>query len=949
MKEKRGVRSLFDLYLIVLKIFGPRFWFRTGVEMKPLLRALSALLCCSLSSSHTLDPGGKNVCHNLRDPSTLVCCTGWLQEGKECTIALCEGEQACQKDELCVYPGVCRCPPGFFGAHCKGRCPREFYGSDCRKVCKCLPHGRCHSVTGECICDANRWGPLCQNTCKCTRHGHCHPIHGNCTCNEGWWSSTCSKPCQCVSGGSAGLGCDQLTGRCQCKIGHWGLKCPVACNCYLSPCNQRSGVCECTTGWWGPTCDRRCNCDFAHSNCDTDTGMCLCHPGYQGSYCNQLCEAGKYGSGCTRSCGHCKDNQHCSVTDGVCAACEPGWNGTRCDQPCSSGYYGDGCERTCPRCRTNESCDPKTGTCSRCDPGWAGPRCEACSDRTYGDACSFLCSQCFHGNCHHVTGRCVCQPGFQGESCNSSCPALQFGLNCSSACDCGEGVICHPVTGACPSSALLAGILVPLLLLLVAVICCCLCCGGRPADDKDRAAVADGGWSVRMKYHVYSVLANIGAALPCISNWSSGLPRVTVSHHDPELTFNHSFIEPPSCGYVTEGSSFDTDEEEGEALYCVPPRGDIPAVASGEFQEMSSKCNMFLDPSGFSSEDITSPFSIPRTSSIAKSKRPSVSFAEGTRFSPKERRGSAHDPSSLLGHPRTKSKPARGVLVLSALQNQGGAARPGEEDGAEGEEREDGVDEEATDKQESSCEAGEQEVDRNLNTPSRSTLQVPGASGRRRTMSNTAAQKGNQVSTSTSDTNKVTTVYVTVGKAGRPVSKVESSTEGPVQAMLRRLGSLQRQREQDPGRLKAKTAEGITKPPRRKLGVRASVWEQEGPSGGEVAICKPVRRKHASPNSSDTAGANGTVSLESGAPKRPLSSILKSVPEVASVDSRSELRAEGDRGQGDNLNMGQNEGGYQTIGPEGDAASLTEVIANEGAVVSVNDEPCYENVMIKHS
>lgn len=39
--------------------------------------------------------------------------------------------------------------------------------------------------------------------------------------------------------------------------------------------------------------------------------------------------------------------------------------------------------------------------------------------------------------------------------------------------------------------------------------------------------VAEGGLSVRMKYHVYSVLANIGAALPCISNWSSGLPRVT--------------------------------------------------------------------------------------------------------------------------------------------------------------------------------------------------------------------------------------------------------------------------------------------------------------------------------------------------------------------------------------------------------------------------------------
>lgn len=54
-----------------------------------------------------------------------------------------------------------------------------------------------------------------------------------------------------------------------------------------------------------------------------------------------------------------------------------------------------------------------------------------------------------------------------------------------------------------------------------------------------------------------------------------------MSHHDPELTFNHSFIEPPSSGWVTEGSSFETDEEEGEVLYCVPPReGPKPCLLS---------------------------------------------------------------------------------------------------------------------------------------------------------------------------------------------------------------------------------------------------------------------------------------------------------------------------------------------------------------------------------
>lgn len=35
--------------------------------------------------------------------------------------AICEGPDACKKDEVCVKPGLCRCKPGFFGAHCTSR------------------------------------------------------------------------------------------------------------------------------------------------------------------------------------------------------------------------------------------------------------------------------------------------------------------------------------------------------------------------------------------------------------------------------------------------------------------------------------------------------------------------------------------------------------------------------------------------------------------------------------------------------------------------------------------------------------------------------------------------------------------------------------------------------------------------------------------------------------
>lgn len=351
-------------------------------------------------------------------------------------------------------------------------------------------------------------------------------------------------------------------------------------------------------------------------------------------------------------------------------------------------------------------------------------------------------------------------------------------------------------------------------------------------------------------------------------------------------------------------------------------------MAGGEFQEMSSKCNMFLDPSGFSSEDITSPFNIPRTSSLAKAKRPSVSFAEGTRFSPKERRGSGQEVVTPLGHPRSKPKANWGVLMVSALQGQ--TAKPGEESRVE-----EGGTEGELHGQEADSEASE----RNDGTPSGGGAQ-DNTAGKCRGTYNTSTHKKCHTTASDSQAtvlHKVTTVYVTVGKAGRPVTKAESSSEGPVQSMLRRLGSLQRQRDQSADRGTAKGAEGIAKPPRRKLGTRVNLWEQaEHPVGG---VSKPVRRqKHTQNNCSETAEGDQTVPTDSECPKRPLSSILKSVPEVgpAQTGRGNEGRAEQGSAQG------LSESSYLTVGPAGDA--LSEVITND---LHVGEEPCYENVMVK--
>ncbi|XP_077167280.1 scavenger receptor class F member 1 isoform X2 [Paroedura picta] len=586
-----------------------------------------------------LDPDGKHVCRSASHTQVLTCCPGWKQEGRECTVAVCEGAAACQEEEVCVRPGFCRCKPGFFGANCNTRCPDEFWGPDCKEHCLCHPYGKCDPASGECTCHPGRWGALCQFACQCGPHGQCNPRTGTCHCKQGWWAPDCKRQCQCNLAGSR---CDPTTGRCLCDPGWWGRKCSSTCHCNRSPCAQESGRCECRAGTWGPSCQQQCQC--WHGTCSPQDGQCACDAGYQGQTCSDPCPAGTFGLQCRYSCGHCKQRQPCSPVDGFCPACEAGWNGTRCNQLCPPGRYGENCAQLCPHCYQGEACHPQTGECRHCEPGSRGARCDLpCPPGLFGKGCLLVCPSCFNGTCDPATGVCnqTCREGFHGP-------------NCSSVCRCPRGP-CHPSSGACQwggkrEDLLLASILAPLLLLLLllCICCCCCCCQSAPVSTSDRMAAADGDPVSRVKHHMQGALANLHSTFPCFSLGGYKLPRVTVFHHDAEVPFTPSFLESPSAAWPMDSSFSDIDDEEAPACHLPTDEAPDPELQPG------------LLPEGPASH--LEPFAIPRTSSLAKAKRPSVSFAEGTCFGPPSPRAPAES-VPLTQKPKT-ARPFSQVALL---------------------------------------------------------------------------------------------------------------------------------------------------------------------------------------------------------------------------------------------------------------------------------------------
>ncbi|KAK4831842.1 hypothetical protein QYF61_019600 [Mycteria americana] len=127
---------------------------------------------------------------------------------KTCQQALCAPR--CMNGGLCITPGLCICPPGFYGINCD----KDTKSGQC-----CLPHeGRCRGLRPLFLCFRflGKCHQPCRNGGKCTGKNKCK-------CSKGYQGDLCSKPV-CEPG--CGLyGTCAEPNRCQCKEGWHGRHC----------------------------------------------------------------------------------------------------------------------------------------------------------------------------------------------------------------------------------------------------------------------------------------------------------------------------------------------------------------------------------------------------------------------------------------------------------------------------------------------------------------------------------------------------------------------------------------------------------------------------------------------------------------------------------------------------------------------------------------------------
>ena len=425
----------------------------------------------------------------------------------QCTHGSCltgSDQCFCSDSDLGHWGGpTCNdCEAGYAGVTCKtpceggpcnpcnghGTCSAGFSGTG---KCTCFnnaTHGRWDGDACD-HCQPNYYGAdctfLCTTTDSCNGHGACNEGrggNGECVCHQGWDLQTACSECLPSRWGD----CKQA---CRGVVVVQGKELP--CNGHGTCSHGTNGTGECTScepEWAGQDCRTPCMCLPQHGSCDADTtgdGSCVCKEHRVPPDC-ALCEPGYGGADCSSTCPGTPPCSNKGVCESATATCS-----------CYDGYAGTECEVACPGtppCNNNGKCEAGTpaGTYQcvcHTDSSrgyWAGSDCSVCADGYSGHTTVALCAlQCpssglglcsGRGTC--VDGACaclrrwdppalldycgvscdveddtttdakecgtdVCDRGYYGAQCLSTCPGFAAGVPCSGHGNCDLEGTCH--------------------------------------------------------------------------------------------------------------------------------------------------------------------------------------------------------------------------------------------------------------------------------------------------------------------------------------------------------------------------------------------------------------------------------------------------------------------------------------------------------------------------
>ncbi len=394
---------------------------------------------CQCSSKYTGDKCDiRQKCSNNDDCNSDEKCSNT----KCIKIDDCIDDNDCNKNFICNTKNKCVCKPNFKTPDCKV-CDDEHTGDNCeKKLCKtkCTENQQCDNTTGICVCkpkfkepdctkcsDSSYTGANCdQKICEtqCSANQQCDGTTGKCICKpqfkepdcinciDGYTGSNCeTKKCQSNNDCSNGQTCNQTSKICECKSGFHGIDCSKPnCNNTTNICKNNGicnadGTCSCGENFQGDLCEIiKCknDNDCLNGTCDKNTRLCICKPNFKQPDCSS-CDDDYTGNNCQikkcKSNSDCSNNGDCNKETGLCT--------------CYNLWHGNSCEK----------CDLKNQ-----DPNYTPGK-----DEHYGDK-----------------DKCVCQIGYGGDKCNSTCSKDTCKLpNCiydeyNQTCKCKDGWASDP-------------------------------------------------------------------------------------------------------------------------------------------------------------------------------------------------------------------------------------------------------------------------------------------------------------------------------------------------------------------------------------------------------------------------------------------------------------------------------------------------------------------------